>query len=140
MSIYPTIPADYKTLKNACRKGLSTESRQYWWPVLSQVKRDSVITEYPDIEGISERLTNLVCEYFAGGAATDVTFVWKTEVIMKSLRKRKEVENSELLHRLIKIISECIPQIEICFLIGSDVVSNPKRYLHFIKCIEHLNR
>ena len=126
MSIYPTIPADYKTLKNACRKGLSVESRQYWWPVLSQVKKDTIVTEYPDIDGTSERLTSLVCEYFAG-AATDVTFEWKTEVILKSLSKRKEVEKSELLQRLIRIIAECIPQIEVCFLIGSDIVSNPKR-------------
>jgi hypothetical protein len=126
MSIFPVIPTDYKTLKNACRKGLSHESRQYWWPLLTQVAKDSLITEYPDIDGTSERLTNLVCEYFAGGA-NSVSFEWKTEVVMKSLQKRRGMEHPDLVSKLIRIIAECIPQIEVCFLIGSDLLSQPER-------------
>jgi hypothetical protein len=126
MSVSPTIPADYKTLKNACRKGLSTESRQYWWPLLTQIQRDTVVTEYPDIDATSTRLTNLVCEYFGGGTQ-EVSFEWKTEVLMKALTKRKGIEFPELLHRLVRIVAECIPQIEVCFLICADIVNKPER-------------
>ena len=126
MSIYPVVPTDYKTLKNACRKGLSIESRQYWWPLLIQIKKDSVISEYPDVEGTAQRLTNLVCEYFAG-TTSNPTFDWKTEVLMRALEKRKNIERPELLFRLIRIIAECMPQIETCFLIGCDLLAYPEK-------------
>lgn len=127
MSIFPQIPTDYKTLKNACRKGLTMESRQYWWPVLPLVSKDSEVLEYPDIDGTAQKLVSLVSEYFSGASA-GISFDWKTEVLMKSLQKRRGMENPELMSRLVRIISECLPQIEICFLISSDILSKPDRY------------
>lgn len=126
MSIYPIVPTDFKTLKNACRKGLSIEGRIYWWPVMIPVKKDTIISEYPDVEGTAERLTNLVCEFFAG-TSSNPTFDWKTDVLMRALEKRKTIERPELLVRLIRIIAECIPQIEVCFLIGCDLLAYPEK-------------
>lgn len=126
MSIFPQIPTDYKSLKNACRKGLTMESRQYWWPLLPLVNKDSDVLEYPDIDAIAQKLTTLVSEYFSGTSA-GISFEWKTEVLMKSLQKRRGMDNPELISRLVRIIAECLPQIEVCFLICSDVLSKPDR-------------
>ena len=126
MSVYPTLPADYKTLKNACRKGLSVDSREYWWPLLTQVSKETIVTEYPNIDAISRRLVSLVSEYFSVGSA-NATFEWKSDVIMKALLRRKNIERPELLSRLIRVVAECIPQIEVCYLIGCDLITNADR-------------
>lgn len=53
----PKISVDYATLKSSCRSGLSTEAREYWWPILSNVSEQKItLREYPDVVGSAERL------------------------------------------------------------------------------------
>ena len=124
--MYPTIPCDYKQLKNACRKGLSPESRQLWWPLLSQVAKGKNVTEAGDVEKTAGRLLSLLNEYFAGGSG----FEWKTEVLVRALVKRKNSQCPELFNRLVRIVAESLPQIEICFLVCCDLLNEPDRLVN----------
>ena len=53
----PPISVDYATLKAAVRQGLTTEGREYWWPILSSIDDQKfAMREYPDVSGSAERL------------------------------------------------------------------------------------
>lgn len=53
----PPISVDYATLKASVRQGLTTEGREYWWPILSSIDDQKfAMREYPDVSGSAERL------------------------------------------------------------------------------------
>ena len=53
----PSISVDYAALKAAVRQGLTTEGREYWWPILSSINDQKfAMREYPDVSGSAERL------------------------------------------------------------------------------------
>ena len=53
----PKINVDYDQLKIALRKGLSSEAREFWWPLLPQISEQKfAMSNYPDVHGSAERL------------------------------------------------------------------------------------
>ena len=53
----PPISVDYAGLKASVRQGLTTEGREYWWPILSSINDQKfAMREYPDVSGSAERL------------------------------------------------------------------------------------
>lgn len=118
MSVFPTIPIDYLSLKALCREGLRNgESRNQWWPLLPQLSKDTVLTEYPDVSEMSRRLISLVDVEF-----NEFSSESKVTVLLHALCKVKSVNEPRLIESLMSVIVEVISNIEICFMLGCDML------------------
>ena len=108
----PKISVDYTTLKSSLRSGLSTQGREYWWPILLNITEQKLcIRDYPDVSGSAERLLMMSCSVSPMVTLKkDVTPEKKYQLLLQTLASAKTMgeckSNNGVFHR--KCLQHCL--------------------------------
>lgn len=89
----PKITVDYAQLKIALRKGLSSEAREYWWPLLPLISEQKfAMKNYPDVHGSAERLLAMTwSESPMESLRRDNTTESNHQLLLETLKSKKDL-------------------------------------------------
>eukprot|EP01035_Chromulina_nebulosa_P008085 gene8085-10944_t len=131
------VPIGYTSLKQLLRNGLKTnDSRNYWWPILTGVKLQSAINEYPDVIGSAEKLHLIIAEPLLDHKSmskiqpTDETELIESVAknILYVLKRNKKIDDTEFFLAITRILVKELRRIDVCYMIASDLLANQEKY------------
>jgi hypothetical protein len=127
-SVDPQIPVDYRTLKQACRSGLTPPSRLYWYPRLPSITVGDAITEEQDIPAVAARLAAMVkldsFESQIPEGASDRKLQHVLLALDAALLNKDGTKEIALVSPLMEIICAHIESLEVCYLMGCELTTN----------------
>jgi hypothetical protein len=127
MSDLVQYPVEYAVVKAKCREGLSSAEREYWWPVLAEIRKGEAVAQYPDVENITRRLVAIVADLnfdqISSESVEEKYLVLKIAV-ERSLGSKNGIKEMSLMTPLLGIVCKVIPSISTCYLIACDLSSS----------------
>jgi hypothetical protein len=129
----PQAPIDYHSLKNACRLGLSSESRQYWYPILPSITVGDAVTEVQDIHAVAGRLADMVklssfAEQVPDGTEESTKKIVHVLIALDAATMNKNgTKDIALVTPLMEQLSRQIDSLEVCYLMGCEITTNTSK-------------
>lgn len=131
------VPIGYSSLKQLLRNGLKTnESRNYWWPILTDVKSQAYINEYPDVIEAAEKLHVLISEPLLDHKSmSKIQPTEETELIenvaknlIYVLKRNKKIEEVDYFQSISRILVKELRRIDVCYMIASNLLGNQDKF------------
>mmetsp|Transcript_32580 Transcript_32580/g.46994 ORF Transcript_32580/g.46994 Transcript_32580/m.46994 type:complete len:684 (-) Transcript_32580:592-2643(-) len=131
------VPIGYSSLKQLLRNGLKTnESRNYWWPILTDIKSQAYINEYPDVIEAAEKLHVLISEPLLDHKSmSKIQPTEETELIesvsknlIYVLKRNKKIEEVDYFQAISRILVKELRRIDVCYMIASNLLGNQDKF------------
>lgn len=141
--IVPSIPVDFKTLKTHVRKGLSSASRVFWWPILPTINSNRIDTD-PDSVACATRLASILKEPLLDMRNQAATLEGSTEINPEALdmlyrnlayvlvqHRKLEQETLGQVEVLLKLLLCTTRRIDLACFTACTVLGEPARFGRF---------